>query len=435
MKTLWQKGEEAGQQDWFNVFTASEDRLYDADLIPYDLKVNQAQARMLRRAGLFNEIEEQQTLQELDRLEERWRKGAFQLEEDDEDVHSAVEKALIERLGDTGKKIHTGRSRNDQVLTDMRLYLKDRLEAVRLAWVAIGHRLDELASEYNGVFFAGTTHMQPAMPTSADAWAAGYLELLLQDLESLTHAERMIDCCPLGSAAGYGVPHIPVDRELLARELGFDRVQEAVASAQLSRGLYEKRAVDALGYGAMTFNRMAGDIIGFVSSPHPVVRLSDEQCSGSSIMPQKRNPDAWELIRAESHEFSGYSAHLTGLTGNLASGYHRDLQVVKKVVMQACKRAEKIAGAVQYVLAGLSFDAGQAEKTLTPPVFATHEANRVVMEGVPFRDAYRRAGSDSESLQPLSPEQLKASYAHQGAPGRYESDRYRSCLERYRQPK
>ncbi len=396
-------------RSWFYRFTAEEDRELDRQLVPYDILVNLAQAQMLRKIGVYDHDGLEQVTSALTEAWDSWTEGAFDLGPDDEDVHSAVENYLTDKAGQDGARIHTGRSRNDQVLADMRLFMKDAVLDIASEWLAITGRLDTLAEKYNGVCFAGLTHTQPAMPHSADAWAAGYHDLLCSDLNALRSAFELFDQSPLGSAAGYGVPHIAIDREFIAEKLGFSRVQEPVAASQLSRGRFELQLVDALAYGALTFNRMASDVVLFMHPSLALVTLSEDQLSGSSIMPQKRNPDAWELIRGVYHDLQSAKTHLAAVPANLTSGYHRDLQLVKKSVMAALDQSKMLAVAVRHALEGLGFDAAAAARTLTPEVFATHEANRLVSEGMPFREAYRNVAESitrtSEKTDPVQPGQ------------------------------
>jgi argininosuccinate lyase len=422
MSTIWQKEGARGASDWFFEFTAAEDREFDRLLVREDILVNIAQARMLAHIGLISAAEADQLGSALVKLYNTHEEGGFTLTDDDEDVHSAVERRLTEVLGDAGRKIHAGRSRNDQVVADVRLWLKRKLTDLAGLWIDASVMLHELAARYNGVCFAGHTHMQPAMPTSVDAWAYGYISLLLADLENLEQALNHIDRSPLGSAAGYGVPLIGVDREFIASQLGFGSVQTAVTSVQLSRGVSELRVVDALGYGASTFNRMGADVVGFVHPDRGIASVSADQQSGSSIMPQKKNPDVWELIRASGHEYGGWRAVLAGIGANQPSGYHRDLQLTKKTVMQACLHAKKLAGAVCMSLRGLSFNPDACRKTLSRELFATREANRLTVEGVPFRDAYQKVAAALNDLSIPSDDQIRADYTHSGAPGHYRPD-------------
>ncbi len=452
MKTLWQKKKDDEEQGpgpdrtWFYRFTAEEDRELDRRLVPYDILVNLAQARMLHRIGVYNDAGYAGVTGALKQAWEEWSAGRFDLGRDDEDVHSAVERFLTEKAGAEGARIHTGRSRNDQVLADMRLYMKAEILEIADGWAAIADRLAELSDRQKGLFFAGLTHTQPAMPHSVDAWAAGYYDLLVSDMAALRSAYELLDRSPLGSAAGYGVPHIPVDREYVAEALGFAGVQLPVAAAQLSRGRFEMQLADALTCGALTFNRMAADVVLFMHPSLGLVTLSEDQVSGSSIMPQKRNPDAWELIRGACHGIASSRNHLAAVPANLTSGYHRDLQVVKKSIMSALESSRMLAEAVSHALAGLAFDPDAAARSLTPEVFATHEANRLVSEGVPFREAYRKVAAMQEEYRKKrmdagaapSPDTaesdvLAAAYHHSGAPGSGLPDTLRRAAGRFRE--
>jgi argininosuccinate lyase len=426
MKNIWQKGSVKDEIDrsWFETFTATEDRSYDEYLIPHDILGNIAQAKMLKNAGILSDSECESILTALRKYYELWEKGEFHLSDDDEDVHSAIEKHLTNDCGDAGKKIHTGRSRNDQVQTDIRIFVKDELLLIAKQWINVLVILEEIIQNHKDVFFAGTTHTQPAMPTSVDAWAAGYQDLLLADLRSLVHVFDEFNRSPLGSAAGYGTPYFDLDRTYTASLLGFSEVQVPVTAVQLNRGVNEKRLCDALGYGALTFNRMASDVVLFANPLLGYVDLSDDQVSGSSIMPQKRNPDAWELIRGNYSFFAGFSSQLTTISANLISGYHRDLQVTKKVLMDAIFRSNSMAFAVGKALGGLQFNTENCDKSLTAEVFATHEANRLVASGMPFREAYRKAAESVQNAQKLSTTDLKKSYLSDGCPGRYDKTTY-----------
>ncbi|MEX0681031.1 MAG: lyase family protein [Balneolales bacterium] len=404
MKTLWQKNQgsftgtsgSVPDRSWFYRFTVEGDRELDRNLIPYDILVNIAQARMLRKIGVYDERGSSKVIRVLEEAYRQWTQGRFEIGPDDEDVHSAIENLLTTKAGQDGARIHTGRSRNDQVLADMRMYMKDVICEIFVDWLAIARRLEALAKKYNGVFFTGLTHTQPAMPHSADAWATGYMDLLLSDLQALQHSYVEADCSPLGSAAGFGVPYIRIDREFIAKELGFARVQEPVAAAQLSRGRIELQLIDALSYGALTFNRLASDVVLFMHPSWSLIRLSEDQVSGSSIMPQKRNPDVWELIRGAYHDLQAARVQLAGISANLPSGYHRDLQLVKKGLMVAVGQSKQLAVAVRHALNGLEFDKEAATKSLRPEIFATHRANELVAGGMPFREAYRLVATESQ---------------------------------------
>jgi len=413
---LWSKtGNEHQDRNWFFDFTAKADRELDRLLVPYDILTNLAQARALHRADLITEQERDQLLDRLRALWDTYSSSESIITDEDEDVHSAIERILTADLGDIGKRIHTGRSRNDQVLCDIRLYLRSELTDVGLSVAQLIAQFQSLAELNPKVFFPGYTHTQPAMPNSVEAWCWGYLDMLLADLESLQSAIELQRWCPLGSAAGYGVPHLPIDRSFLASMLGFEGPQPAVTAAQLSRGALELRVVDSLGYLALSLNRLATDVIMFTNPDLGWVQLSDDQTSGSSIMPQKRNPDVWELIRAHAHQFAGLSTQLYSLSSNLGSGYHRDLQWVKSIVIQAVQAIKAMLDVTNRALEGLHFDADKARKHLTPALFATHMANKMVANGIPFRDAYKIAAEQYVSLEIPSDEDIIASYQHIGA--------------------
>ncbi len=413
---IWsKKGDDTGGRDWFFTFTAREDRELDRNLVPYDLLTNMAQARALHRVGIVSESDRDGLIDALRHLWADWESGVQIVTDADEDVHSAVERLLTESLGDVGKKIHTGRSRNDQVLCDMRLYLRDQVSEIGRMVVALIDRLMDIAQAHERVYLPGYTHTQPAMPSSVDAWCAGYIDLLLADLESLKVAMDAQRWCPLGSAAGYGVPNVPVDRAFLSSMLGFEGPQPAVTASQLGRGAVELRVVDAFAYVALTLNRMASDVVWYANPDQGWVVLSDDQTSGSSIMPQKRNPDAWELIRAAAHSFAGLSVQLYSLGSNLTSGYHRDLQNVKAVVMQAVDGIGRLLVAADHALAGLQFDSEKAGSRLQAELFATHLANKYVREGMSFRDAYRMAAEQLPELEVPSTDDITASYNHAGS--------------------
>lgn len=425
MKTIWQKGNSTqNDREWFDDFTASEDRGYDQYLIPHDIICNLAQSAMLQKIGVLTPSEYKSLSDALKSYFSKWEEGSFGLSDEDEDVHSCIEKHLTNDCGDAGKKIHTGRSRNDQVMTDVRLFLKSRLLGLAGKWMDVLSELEQIVKRHPNTFFAGLTHTQPAMPSSVDAWVAGYQDLLLSDLKAIMYAYGEVDRSPLGSAAGYGAPYFDLDRNLTSKLMGFSEVQNPVTAVQPGRGGQEKRVTDALGYGALTFNRMASDVVLFAHPMFGYVTLSDNQTSGSSIMPQKRNPDAWELIRAAYHPLAGTSAQLASVSANLTSGYHRDLQITKKAVMDAVFMSDKLATAVKHALAGLDFNTEACSKSLTPEVFATHEANRLVSGGMPFREAYREAARAVAETSVLSPADLRNSYTVSGFPGRYDTAAY-----------
>ncbi len=428
MKTLWQKNNsDDADRSFFHEFTTSEDRTWDHHLIPYDILVNLAQSRMLRRINIYTDSELIEVTRYLQKLYNDWKEDNFTLSDEDEDVHSATEKNLTERVGEPGQRINTGRSRNDQVLADIHLALKAELRKLTGLILDTISRLDQIAQKHRGIFFAGMTHTQPAMPTSVDAWAAGYIRMMLNDLQSIQHAYRQIDVCPLGSAAGYGVPHIAIDREFLSDQLGFSQLLVEVNATQNIRTSSVLRVIHALEYYTLTCNRMSSDIIEFLRSG--LIELDENQTSGSSIMPQKQNPDLWELIRSGYHQVSGAGRELSGISVNLTSGYHRDLQPVKAVILNSIKQTQTLAEATEFGLNGLSFNEEASYSSITSEVMATHHANKLVSEGKPFREAYRETSYKFHNITLPDIKVLQESYHHTGAPGKYPQDVIREETE------
>jgi argininosuccinate lyase len=416
MKTLWHaKGASELDRNWFFDFTAREDRAWDQHLVLHDICSNLAQAKVLFKTGLVSDEEFKNLHRELLKLLDDYQQHLPILSEEDEDVHSAIERHLTAQLGQAGKKIHTGRSRNDQVLNDLRLFQRYTITIVMQQTISIVDQLLRLAGEYEHVFFPGYTHTQPAMPNSMDAWCAGYIDLLIGDLEALELAYQAQRWCPLGSAAGYGVPLLPMDRTFLAEILGFDGPQIAVTACQLGRGSVDLRTIHAYSYLAGSLNRMASDVILFCNPDHGWFYLSEDQTSGSSMMPQKRNPDVFELIRAHAHSFIGYSTQLQSLTSNLISGYHRDLQLVKQVIIQASLELISVLKATEIALRGLRVHKEIAYQKMDPSVFATQTANQKVSEGMSFREAYHTIAANLHQLQTPDLNDLISSYTHLGS--------------------
>ncbi len=429
MKTVWQKDDKQVHSAWFFEFTAAEDRLYDEELIPYDIICNIAQVHVLHRAKLLDEKDTNLLLQELRNLYHLWEKGKFSLTKADEDVHSAIERHLTDHLGDAGKKIHAGRSRNDLVIADTRLHSKENIRKIMDKWISVIRALRTVGINYKGVFLPGYTHMQPAMPNSVDAWCSGYIELLLSAADALKQAYAAIDTSPLGVAAGFGVPYFNIDRNLYATLLGFENVQYSVTSVQLSRGFLELRLLHALQYGASVFNRLAADIVFYAGADKGFISLSDDQVSGSSIMPQKKNPDVWELIRGFSHEFEGLVAQMQSTTANMTSGYHRDLQTIKKLTMASISRMDQLCEASSKALKGVSFNEDTCYEALDSSLFATHLANSLTLQGIPFREAYKKAAREYANNTIPSKEELSECYNHLGAPGQCDTSYFNPAIE------
>ena len=426
---LWQK--DTRVVDWVTRFTVGEDYRWDTLLLPYDVAGTRAHAWGLAQIDLLSEEEFRQIEAALDALLDAYAAGEIAVRPEDEDCHTVIEGFLTERLGETGKKIHSGRSRNDQVLTALRLFLRDGLEDVGGQTATLAETLCRLGETHDDALMPGYTHLQRAMPTTAGLWALGFAETLAADLETLRHARAAVNVSPLGSAAGYGVPFLKLPRQAVAERLGFDGVQTHVTAVQLGRGKLELGVVHAFVQLGATVNRLAADLVLYNSAEFGFVTLPAEHVTGSSIMPQKKNPDVLELARATFHRLGAEMQLLTTLPANLPSGYHRDLQLTKEAVMRATLLAMDLLTAMNHLLPGLRFDRDAMRAACTPELFATAAALDRVRAGVPFRDAYREAARAVASLETPSPKEALAAYQVDGFPGNGRPDLVREALDRH----
>ena len=423
---LWKK--DTAIVDWVTRFTVGDDYRWDTLLIGYDIIGTRAHADGLLEIGLLTLDEIRAIDNVLVQLKDQVEKGEVIVRPEDEDCHTVIEGYLTKELGDIGKKIHTGRSRNDQVLTALRLFMRDHLQQIGSNLIAITGHLCTLADAYKAAIMPGYTHYQRAMPTTAGLWALGYAELMVSDIQALHYAINQINTSPLGSAAGYGVPLIALPREQNAQRLGFSAVQSNVTATQLSRGKLELHAVHALVQIAATFNRMASDLILYNTSEYGFVKLPVEFCTGSSIMPQKKNPDVLELVRANYHRLLAEMQLLLTLPANLPSGYHRDLQLTKEAVMRSILLSADIAQAMLNVLPEVKFDEEQMRAATSPELFATQIALEKVLAGMPFRDAYREAAKETETGELSVNEDALKAYLVEGYPGQTNSGKIRDVL-------
>ncbi len=372
-------------------FLAGEDVILDREFLRYDIRASRAHAQGLQRIGLLRDTELAGIERELSALDAAVVAGEFVLDERFEDCHSAIEAWLIERLGDAGKKIHTGRSRNDQILVATRLWLKDQLA-----------RVDALAREVAEVSLAraeaeamlalpGYTHIQRAMVSSCGMWWAAWAEAFIDDAQRARDTLALIDANPLGSAAGYGI-NLPLDRDYTTAALGFGRLQVAATYAQLSRGKFELAAVEALGSATLDLRRLAWDLSQFTSAEYGFVALPAEYTTGSSIMPNKRNPDVVELMRAVHASVAAARTELEQLL-SLPSGYHRDLQFTKGAIVHAFARGLGALELLPDLLRNLEWRSERMQAALEPSMYATDLAVDLARQGMPFRDAYREAAN------------------------------------------
>ncbi len=399
-KPLWDKGG-ATVDERIMRFCAGEDVVLDRQLFVYDVRASKAHVRGLVRIGLLSEEEGNQLVSTLDELADAYTAGEFVLDETYEDGHSAIEAYLTSRLGDVGKKVHTGRSRNDQVLVAARLHLRDALAEV----AAHTRRAAEVCLERaakDDMPMPGYTHLQRAVPSSTGMWFAAFAEAFVDDARLALDTRRWVDTNPLGTAAGYGV-NLPLDRDGVTEELDFERMQLSPIYAQNSRGKFELQALMALGQALLDVRRMAWDLSLFTTAEFAFVDLPDRFTTGSSIMPNKRNPDVVELLRASYGVVQGAMAELQGIL-SLPSGYQRDLQATKPPVLRAFSRGLDALALVPELLRELQFDEARMRQAINPELYATDRAIELAKQGVPFRQAYRQVVDEFDQLGDRTPE-------------------------------
>lgn len=429
MSPIWQKEAHGGAADWVTRFTVGDDPHWDMMLMPYDAAASLAHAAGLHRIGVLSTADFDALQDALGRFGDAIENGQVSISVEDEDCHTVIERFLIEETGDAGRKIHTGRSRNDQVLAALRLWLRQHVGDVMDVVADLAERLADLADDHTDTFLPGYTHTQRAMPSSVGAWALGYAECLVDDLTILRQARDLNNASPLGAAAGYGVPHLDLDRAGVAADLGFHRVQEQVTAVQLSRGKFEMAVVHGLVQAAATINRLASDIVLYCSAEFGFVRLDEELTTGSSIMPQKKNPDIAELARTIVHRIAAEMHVLLTVPANLPSGYHRDLQVTKASVMRSVLMMLDLCQAASGLVGGMSFDSERLKAARGSELFATAAAFQQVKEGTPFREAYRDVASKPDSWEAQSARSLSDVYTTPGNPGKTDSEGLRRRID------
>jgi argininosuccinate lyase len=390
MTRLWDKG--APLDDRVLRYTAGEDFALDERLVAYDVRASIAHAEMLHEQKLLSAPDLEAIRTGLTALAEEHARGLWRIELADEDGQTALERRLTERIGPAGGRVHLGRSRNDQVLTALRLYLRDAVEELSAGAVGVAEALERLAEREKTTVLPGYTHMQQAMPSSVPLWAGGFAAEIRDDADSLRHVHRRIGKSPLGSAAGYGTPGLPLDRKSTQHKLGFTVVQEPVTAVQLSRGKAEAQLLFEIAMLMQDLGRLAADILLFYTREFGFLELPDAFTTGSSIMPQKRNPDVFELIRGRSATAQACLAEALGLCAKLPSGYQRDLQLLKVPLFRGIDLAQQTLDILPAALDAMRFRPERIP--LDPAVHAAEEANRmVVAEGIPFREAYRRVAA------------------------------------------
>lgn len=409
---LWQKNTEVNKA--VETFTVGRDREMDLYLAEADVLGSLAHTRMLESIGLLSPEELEKAQAGLKEIYGDIKAGRFVIEEGTEDVHSQVEFLLTQRIGDVGKKIHSGRSRNDQVLVDLRIFLRGQLEAVVKEVKGLFDVLQEQAGRYKGVLMPGYTHMQVAMPSSFGLWFGAYAESLVDDVQMLLAAYRICNKNPLGSAAGYG-SSFPLDRTLTTRLLGFDALNYNVVYAQMGRGKTERVAAQALSSVAATLSRLAGDNCLYMSQNFGFISYPDEFTTGSSIMPHKKNPDVWELIRGKCNLVQDLPNRVAMLTVNLPLGYNRDLQLLKEVLFPAIGELRACIEMAGFMLRNVRVKEGILDDPRYDYLFSVETVNRLVREGVPFREAYRKVGLDIEAGRFVPEREVR--HTHEGSLG------------------
>lgn len=390
-ETLWNKGKEATNK--VEDFTVGNDRILDMRLARYDVEGSLAHIKMLQSIGLLTDEELERLTAGLEEILGEIKDGKFCLEDTVEDIHSQVELLLTRRLGEIGKKIHSGRSRNDQVLVDVKLFLKDEVLKFREEVLVLFGRLQELSEKYKDVLLPGYTHGQVAMPSSFGMWFGAYAESLADDMYMLRGAYSVTDQNPLGSAAGYG-SSFPLDREMTTRLLGFGSMEYNSVAAQLSRGKSERAVASAIGSIALTLNKFAADCCMYMCPNYGFISFPDELTTGSSIMPHKKNPDVWEIMRGNCNRIMAAESEITMLCSNMPHGYHRDFQLLKDILFPKLELMHSCLGMAVYMLDNIRVNEHILKDHIYDYLFTVEEVNRRVLEGTPFRDAYKAVGTE-----------------------------------------
>lgn len=419
---IWEKEPGNSRQDWsrrVEEFTVGRDLEFDIYLAPYDVQGSIAHARMLAHIGILSEDELISILDALEEIRQLIDAGKFQILPGVEDVHSQVELMLTQRLGDLGKKIHTGRSRNDQVLLDIKLLLRTELQVMAGMVYQLFNQLISLSNRHREVFMPGYTHFQAAMPSSFGLWFGAYAESLCDDLECWVAAYQIADKNPLGSGAGYG-SSFPLDRELTTKLLHFSDMNYNSLYASMTRGKTEKVVAMAMSMVAATLSKFSYDICLYMSQNYGFIGFPDELTTGSSIMPHKKNPDVFELIRGKCNRLQVLPQELTLLVNNLPSGYHRDLQLTKEILFPAIVELKNCLQMATFMLEHIVVKENLAADERYNLLFSVESVNELVLQGVPFRDAYRQVGKMIEEgrFQPRK----EVHHTHTGSVGKPGND-------------
>lgn len=423
-KKLWEKSYSTDQL--IEEFTVGDDTKWDMHLAPFDVLGSLAHTEMLETIGLLEKAELEKIQIELKDIYRLIEKGDFKIEDGVEDIHSQVELELTRRIGDIGKKIHSGRSRNDQVLVDLKLYMRSEIEEIVYTVERFFSLLIEKSNQYKDILIPGYTHLQIAMPSSLGLWFGAYAESLVDDLEMLRGAYRVVNKNPLGSAAGYG-SSFPLNRTLTTKLLGFENLNYNVVYAQMSRGKTEKLVSMAMASIASTLARMSMDVCLYMNQNLGFISFPKELTTGSSIMPHKKNPDVFEIIRGKCNIISTLPNEITGLLNNLPSGYHREMQLVKDHFFPVFGQIKDCMQLATVMFENIIVNKDILEDEKYQYLFSVEEVNRLVLKGIPFRDAYKQVGEDIENGN-FNTSHL-VNHTHEGSIGNLCNDEIRQMMQ------
>ena len=425
---LWDKGFDTNAL--VEDYTVGNDQELDMRLAKYDVQGSLAHIRMLETIGLLTAEELQVLVRGLEQIACEIEAGDFRIEPESEDIHSQVELLLTRRLGDVGKKIHSGRSRNDQVLVDLKLFLREELKEIATEVRALFDRLQELSEQHKEVLMPGYTHLQIAMPSSFGLWFGAYAETLIDDMRLLAAAYDIANQNPLGSAAGYG-SSFPLNRTMTTELLGFETMHYNVVAAQMSRGKSERAAANAIAAVAATVGRMAMGLCLFMSQNFGFVKLPDSLTTGSSIMPHKKNPDVFEIMRGRCNRLQAVPNEMALMLTNLPVGYHREMQLLKDILFPATEELKRTLRMADFMLSNLQVNEQILEDEKYNYLFTVEDVNRLALEGVPFREAYRTVGMQVQRGEYQPTREVR--HTHEGSIGNLCTAEIRQKMERVMQ--
>jgi len=421
---LWQKSTDVNKQ--IDTFTVGNDRELDLVLAPFDVLGSLAHIRMLEKIGLLEQEEWEKLDAELKEIYKEIQKGGFKIADDVEDIHSQVEFLLTQKLGDVGKKIHSGRSRNDQVLVDLKLYFRHEIKEIVQLTTQLFQTLISQSEKYKGVLMPGYTHMQVAMPSSVGLWFGAYAESLVDDLHSLKAAFEVVNKSPLGSAAGYG-SSFPLDREMTAELLGFSQPNYNVVYAQMTRGRSEKAMANAIATLGTTLSKLSMDVCLYMGQNFGFFSFPDELTTGSSIMPHKKNPDVFELVRGRCNQLQALPVEIGYILNNLPSGYHRDLQQLKEGLFPALQTTKECLEILNFSLSQIIVSKDIINDPKYDYLFTVELVNELVLGGMPFRDAYKEVGLQIEAGNYKPNREIK--HTHLGSIGNLGNDKIKQKFD------